>query len=160
MPTKDDIEQAIILVGNLREVAKGFGISVNALKVQMDAFGIIPEKLKPVEIPKTEKPKPYVHETDENGVRCTSDWYGCKNYAEKCFYGGKFGGMTCCDYYLITGNRRPIADKLDTCYCTAYFPISKKEKTRMKLRKTYEEKRQLLQKLIEERGKDYEDQNR
>lgn len=151
MITESDLKEAIVSCRNLKDVAQGFGISSNALRVLMDMYEIIPENLIPEKEPRRAKPKPYIHETDENGVRCVCGFNNGK-YSRRCFYGSNCGGMTCCDYMLITDKRRPIADKFDTHYCTAFLPISKSEKQKMKNKKSYGEKRLILREYLERNG--------
>ena len=47
--------------------------------------------------------------------------------------------------------RRPIADKFDTHYCTAFLPISKSEKQKMKNKKSYGKKRLILREYLKRR---------
>lgn len=152
MPTKEDIEQAIMAVGNLKEVAKGFGINVNSLKIYMDMYDIVPEKLKEPVKKKPKKVKPYIHPTDEHGVRCVYETGKGNVTAQKCFFGGQCGGTDCCDYLLITLKRRPIADAFDTHYCTAYLPVPEKVKKKLKNKMQYDEKRKFLREYLAERN--------
>lgn len=156
MPTKEDIEQAIEFCGDLKTVAEGFGVTLGRLKTLMDIYEIkvknIPEHpQKKDKIVEEEKKKPYIHHTDEHGRRCVYVEGRGNSTAKKCMYGGECAGIDCCDYILIRGHSRPIADKKDPHYCVIYTPIPKEAKKKLRRMKNWEDKRKFIKEYLEKK---------
>lgn len=143
--TKETLEESLKIGLSTREVARGFGISLAVLLRIMERYGMeIQEEQKPTVTKKIPVPveKEEPNRVKPKGVKCIYIEGKGNRRAQTCFYGGKCGAIDCCDYFMITGQRRPKDkenDKYPYHYCTAYKYISKEQKAKLNRRKKIEE---------------------